>query len=31
MKENHTFVICAYGESEFLEACIDSLKNQTIK
>lgn len=31
LKENHTFVICAYGESEFLEACIDSLKNQTIK
>lgn len=25
----HTFVICAYGESPFLEACIQSLKAQT--
>lgn len=24
----HTFVICAYGESEYLEECILSLKNQ---
>lgn len=31
MKNNHTWVICAYGESEFLEACILSLKAQTIK
>lgn len=28
---NHTFVICAYKESDHLEACIESLKNQTIK
>lgn len=31
MKNNHTWVICAYGESEFLEACILSLKAQTVK
>ncbi|MFI3620570.1 glycosyltransferase family A protein [Vagococcus fluvialis] len=31
MNKNHTFVICAYGDSEFLEACIDSLNKQTIK
>ena len=29
--KNHTFVICAYKESEYLEDCIISLKNQTIK
>ena len=29
MNSNHTWVICAYGESEYLEACIQSLKNQT--
>ncbi|MCR5624748.1 MAG: glycosyltransferase [Lachnospiraceae bacterium] len=28
---NHTFAICAYKESEFLEECIMSLKNQTIQ
>jgi glycosyltransferase involved in cell wall biosynthesis len=27
----HSFVICAYQESEYLEACILSLKNQTAK
>ena len=27
----HTFVICAYKESPYLEECIKSLKNQTIK
>lgn len=27
---NHTFVICAYKESEYLEECILSLKNQTV-
>lgn len=27
----HTFVICAYKESSFLEDCIISLKNQTIR
>lgn len=30
MKNNeHTFVICAYKESPFLEKCIKSLKKQT--
>ncbi len=28
---NHTFAICAYKESEYLEDCIRSLKNQTVK
>ncbi|MGI5959035.1 MAG: glycosyltransferase family A protein [Massiliimalia sp.] len=28
---NHTFVICAYGESPFLEACIRSVLAQTVK
>ncbi len=28
---NHTFVICAYQESRFLEECIRSLKKQTVK
>lgn len=28
---NHTFVICAYKESPFLEECIKSLKKQTVK
>lgn len=27
----HTFAICAFGESPFLEECILSLKNQTLK
>ena len=32
MKEvNHTWVICAYGESEYLENCIKSLKNQNLQ
>ena len=29
--KNHTFAICAYKESEYLEECIKSLKKQTIK
>ncbi|KAF1304831.1 glycosyltransferase family 2 protein [Enterococcus sp. JM9B] len=29
--ENHTFVICAYKESKYLEECIKSLMDQTIK
>lgn len=29
--KNHTFAICAYKESQYLEECIKSLKNQTIK
>ena len=28
---NHTFAICAYKESEYLEDCIKSLKKQTVK
>ena len=28
---NHTFAICAYKESEYLEECIKSLKKQTVK
>ena len=34
MKEkfnNHTFVICAYKESEYLEECIKSIKNQEME
>lgn len=31
MKNNHTFVICAYKESEFLEDCAKSLVNQRVK
>lgn len=31
MKPNHTFVICAYKNSPYLEACIQSLKKQTRK
>ena len=27
----HAFVICAYKESEYLEACIQSLKKQTVQ
>ena len=29
--DKHTFVICAYKESSFLEECIESLENQTVK
>lgn len=29
--ENHTFMICAYGESPYLEACIQSLLQQTVQ
>lgn len=28
---NHTFAICAYKESQYLEECIQSLKKQTVK
>ena len=28
---NHTFVICAYKESKYLEKCIQSLLHQTVK
>ena len=33
MKENsiHTFVICAYKEQPYLDECVKSLKNQTLK
>ena len=30
-KEDHTFAICAYGESKYLEQCIDSLLKQSVK
>ena len=30
MKTNHTFAICAYKESEYLEECIQSVQSQTI-
>lgn len=30
-EKDHTFAICAYKESEYLEACIKSLKQQTVK
>ncbi|MBR4209480.1 MAG: glycosyltransferase family 2 protein [Lachnospiraceae bacterium] len=30
MQTKHTFVICAYGESPYLEQCICSLKKQTV-
>lgn len=30
-EKDHTFAICAYKESPYLEACIDSLINQTKK
>lgn len=29
--DNHTFAICAYKESQYLEECIKSLINQTVK
>ena len=30
MNNLHTFVICAYKESPYIEECIHSLKNQTV-
>jgi glycosyltransferase involved in cell wall biosynthesis len=30
-ESDHTFVVCAYGESQFLGECLDSLKSQTVK
>ena len=27
---DHTFAVCAYGESPYLEACLRSLKNQSV-
>lgn len=29
--DNHTFVVCAYGESPYLSDCLDSLLSQTVK
>lgn len=29
--DDHSFVVCAYKESEFLEECIKSVLNQTVK
>ena len=31
MDTNHTFAVCAYKESEYLEECIQSLENQSVK
>lgn len=31
MENNHTFAVCAYKESPFLEECIKSLLSQTVK
>lgn len=31
MVSNHTFAICAYKESDYLEECVRSLHNQTVK
>ena len=31
MDAKHTFVICAYKESEYLEECVKSLLNQSVK
>lgn len=31
INNNHTFVICAYGDSPFLADCIESLEEQTLK
>lgn len=31
MVANHTYVVCAYGDSPYLQACVQSLKNQTLK
>lgn len=30
-KDSHTFVICAYGNSPYLESCIQSLLSQTVR
>lgn len=30
MSKEHTFVICAYGKSQYLEACIRSVKRQSV-
>ena len=29
--KDHTFVICAYKESKYLEECVESLEKQTVK
>ncbi len=31
ISKKHTFAVCAYGDSPFLEECLDSLQNQTVK
>ena len=31
MRTDHTFAICAYKESEYLEECIKSIKKQSLK
>ena len=30
-ENDHTFIICAYKESPYLDKCIQSLLNQTVK
>ena len=30
-KDDHTWVVCAYGESPYLEECLQSLAEQTVK
>ncbi len=30
-EKEHTFVVCAYKQSQFIEECIESLNNQTVK
>lgn len=29
MQPDHTYVVCAYGDSPYLRECLDSLKAQT--
>ena len=31
ISREHTFVVCAYKESQYLEECIQSVLNQNIK
>lgn len=30
-KDDHTFAVCAYGESPYLEECLTSLKSQSVR
>ena len=31
ISKKHTFVVCAYKESQYLEECIQSVLNQNVK